>query len=178
MLDGMARLLELISGDAPEAWARVGFAAGGDGVVRIGGIGVRPTGAGGGLLGWVLEGSGPASVDGVETSWLAAAPVDAAGDVAHPNAAVALDHVVLFTDHRDRTVDALVAAGGDERRRAGPPAVPVEMAFVRMGDVIVEGAEGPPTPAGAPLPASPSAARTGRAARLSGLVAVVEDLDG
>ena len=52
-----------------------------------------------------------------------------------------------------------MAAGGDERRRAGPPQVPAAMAFVRLDGAIVEVAEagGPP--------------------RLWGLVAVVEDLD-
>jgi hypothetical protein len=158
MLDGVSRLVELLSGDHPAAWTRLGFAVQDGDLVRLGAVGVRLTGEGGGLGGWLLEGSGPGSVDGIPTTWTSAAPSGPAA-VAHPNGALALDHVVLFTDDRDRTCGALAAAGGDERRRAGPPEVPVAMAFVRAGEAIVE------------------VAQAGGSPRLWGLVAVVEDLD-
>lgn len=156
----MSALVELVTGDDPAVWADLGFAVHDGDVVRVGGVGVRLGGDGGGLRGWVLAGEddGPASVDGVPTTWVAPGP--AVDHVDHPNGALALDHVVLMTDDRDRSSAALAAAGGDERRRAGPPEVPVAMAFVRLGESLVEVAEG------------------GGAARLWGLVAVVEDLDG
>lgn len=155
----MSALAELICGDDPARWADLGFTVSDGETVRIGGVIVRCDGAGGGLRGWVLRGDGgPPSLDGVPTAWTAGPPPEAPAP-AHPNGAIGLDHVVLLTDSCDRTARALVDAGADERRRAGPPAVPVAMSFVRLGEVIVEVAEGGGEP------------------RLWGLVAVVEDLD-
>ena len=39
-----------------------------------------------------------------------------------------------------------MAAGGDERRRGGPPELPARMAFVRFGALVVEVAEAPGGP--------------------------------
>jgi hypothetical protein len=142
-------IVELLCGDAPEPWAALGFAVDG-GAVRVGNVTVRLDGEGGGLRGWVMHGSGPQALDGIPTTWTDAEPGE-------PGARD-LDHIVLFTGDRDRTVAALVDAGGDERRRAGPPAVPVAMSFVRFGSVIVEVAQNEDPP------------------RLWGLVAVVDDL--
>ena len=144
-------LLALESGDRPQAWADLGFVVV-DGTVRVGPIAVHCDGRGGGLRGWVLCGADAAgAVDGIPTRWADAEP--------GPRGSRGLDHVVVLTDDRDRTAAALVTVGGDERRRAGPPAVPTPMSFVRMGAVIVEVAQagGPP--------------------RLWGLTAVVDDLD-
>jgi hypothetical protein len=161
---GVTALLELTCGDDPDGWVRLGFSVSDGDLVRVGAVAVRLTGEGGGLRGWTLAGDGgPPEIEGIPTAWRA--PAAGAGEavadeaVAHPNGALALDHVVLLTDHRDRSAAALVAAGGDERRRAGPPQVPVSMAFVRLGAAIVEVAEGASAP------------------HLWGLVAVVEDLD-
>jgi hypothetical protein len=163
MLDAVSRLLELVCGDEPAAWSRLGFAITDGELVRLGPVTVRLTGGGGGLRGWTLDGDGgPAKLDGIATTWSAGAG-DAAAAPVHPNGASELDHVVVMTGSRDRTAAALRDAGGDERRRVGPPVVPVPMAFVRLGETIVEVAE-----AGGP-------------ARLWGLVAVVpgfDDLDG
>ncbi|HVL96274.1 MAG TPA: hypothetical protein VM266_10485 [Solirubrobacteraceae bacterium] len=154
----MASLAELECGDDPARWADLGFAVTDGELVRLGPVAVRCTGGGGGLRGWTLRGDGgPESIDGIPTRWTGSG--DGEPGPAHPNGAAGLDHVVVFTDHRDRTAAALVAAGGDERRRAGPPSVPVAMSFVRLGPAIVEVAE------------------AGREVRLWGLVAVVEDLD-
>ena len=151
-------LLDLVCGDDPAAWTDLGFAVDAGGACRVGGVTVTVDGAGGGLRGWVLGGpGGPGAVDGIVTSWRSSpAPVASA---AHPNGAGALDHVVVFTDSRDRTVGALVEAGGDLRRSGGPPQLPAPMAFVRMGAAIVEVAE------------------NGTPPHLWGLVAVVEDVD-
>jgi len=73
--------------------------------------------------------------------------------------ALPIDHVVVFTDDRDRTAAALAAAGGDVRRRGGPPELPAPMAFVRFGELVVEVAQ-----AGGPT-------------RIWGVTIVVPDLD-
>lgn len=135
-------LRELHTGDDAAAWAALGFAA----PVRVGPVTVTCDGEGGGVRGWTLAGDGPPELDGIATHWVD--PSDAA-DGERP-----LDHVVVVTDALERTVDALVAAGGDERRRAAP------MSFVRMGSVIVEVVERPEA----------------GGARIWGLVAVVDDL--
>ena len=77
----------------------------------------------------------------------------------HPNGATAIDHVVVFTDDRDRTAAALAAAGGDVRRRGDPPELPAPMAFVRFGELVVE------------------VAQAGGPARIWGVSVVVPDLD-
>lgn len=158
----MATLLELECGDEGAAWERLGFTVSDGATVRLGPVSVRLDGAGGGLRGWTLGGEGgAASIDGIPTAWAGGGRADgAAGAPVHPNGASGVDHVVCFTDDHARTTAALVRCGGDERRRTGPPAVPVAMAFVRFGDVVVEVAEG------------------GGPTRLWGLVSVVEDLDG
>lgn len=144
-------------GDDVQAWETLGFAAGAADTVVVGGVALRCTGEGGGVLGWVLGGeTGPEEVDGIPTTW---APTPRRDAVEHPNGARSIDHVVVFTDSADRTAAALEAVDGDVRRRAAPPQVPAPMAFVRLGGVIVEVAE-----AGAPT-------------RIWGLVAVVDDLD-
>lgn len=146
-----ADLVALDCGDAPGSWAALGFAVDGD-EVRVGPVVIRLDGAGGGLRGWTLRGThGAAEVDGIQMRWRDPPPA-AAG-------AFGLDHVVVVTNSVDRTVDALVAVGGSERRRAEPPGVPAPMAFVRLGAVIVEVVE-----AGGPT-------------RLWGLTGVAEDLE-
>lgn len=138
-------LLELETGDAPAAWAALGFGS----PVRVGPVTVRcvetdpPTR---GVRGWTLVGTGADHVDGIPTRWAPAAQA--------PDGARALDHVVVLTDSLERTVAALVAAGGDERRRAAP------MSFVRFGRVIVEVVR----------------RQAVERPRIWGLVAVVEDL--
>ena len=76
----------------------------------------------------------------------------------HPNGALAVDHVVAFTDDLDRTSAALERAGAPLRRRAEPrPGTP--MAFHRLGPLVLEVVGGSERPA------------------LWGLVVVVADLD-
>jgi hypothetical protein len=142
-------LLELECGDPPGAWAALGFEVEDD-AFRVGPVTVRCDGEGGGLRGWTLAGDGPPDLDGIPTRWASAQE--------RGRGALELDHVVVFTDDRDRTMAALVAAGADERRRADPPGVPAPMGFVRLGEVVVEVAQagGPP--------------------HLWGLTAVIDDL--
>jgi hypothetical protein len=135
----MAAARELLIADEPAAWAALGFAPDGAGVVALGGVALRLGGAGSGVVELRVEGLVEERPDGL--------PLVAAGDEAavapasHPNGATAIDHVVVFTDDRDRTTAALAAAGGDVRRRGDPPELPAPMAFVRFGPLIVEVAE-------------------------------------
>ena len=141
----MPSLLALHCSDDPAAWAALGLPE------RIGEVEVRFVAGEGGLVGWTLAGDGPAGIDGIPTAWESGVPVE--------RSAVALDHVVVFTDDVGRTTAALVDAGGDKRRRAAPPDVPVPMAFVKLGDTVVDVAQGGGQP------------------RLWGVTVVVDDLD-
>ena len=149
----MAAARELVIPDEPAAWAALGFACGDDGRFALGGLAVRF----GGELALRVEGLASERPDGL--------PVVAAGDVppppaaAHPNGALAIDHVVVLTGDRDRTTAALEAAGGDVRRRGEPPELPAPMAFVRFGELIVE------------------VAQAGGPARLWGVTVRVPDVD-
>jgi hypothetical protein len=145
-------LLSLLAGDDPGCWAALGFEVDGD-VVRVGPVSVRCDGQGGGIRGWTLRKSAPVEpreVAGIATTWSGAEP--------GPPGAFALDHIVLLTGRLDASVADLVAVGGDERRRMTQPQTGASLAFVRMGDTLLEVAErdGPPV--------------------LWGLVAVVDDL--
>jgi hypothetical protein len=172
----MAAARELVIADDPAGWSALGFAPGDDGALALGGLRVRLAGreAGSGVVAVRVEGLAAERPDGL--------PIVASGEVAardesspaqppaapalsvpassaHPNGALAIDHLVAFTDDRDRTADALAAAGGDVRRRGGPPELPAPMAFVRFGALIVEVAQ-----AGGPV-------------RFWGLTVTVADLD-
>jgi len=177
----MAAARELVIGDEPAAWARLGFAPGGDGAFALGGLRVRLAGrgAGRGVVELRVDRLAVERPDGLpivaaRVRWAAAAeegrPVSAGGDLhgpagggpvasSHPNGASAIDHAVVFTDDRDRSAGALAAAGGDERRRGDPPELPAPMAFVRFGELIVE------------------VAQAGGPARFWGLTIMVPDLD-
>jgi hypothetical protein len=140
MGDDVTSVLELICGDDPAAWAALGFWR--TDVITIGGTTIRLTGEGGGLRSWRLR---PAP------GWVTMP--------GHRNGADEIDHVVLMTDDREASAADLVARGGELRRRAEPPAVPVPMAFVRVGGVIFEVAQGGGPP------------------RLWGVTVVVRDID-
>jgi hypothetical protein len=136
----MSALVALECADDPAAWAALGLPA--DFIEFVD--------HGTGLTGWILSGDGPPAIDGIPTSWTQEVPD---GSFLH------LDHVVVMTDDVERTVAAMVDAGADERRRKRPPEVPVPMAFVKLGDAVIEVAQG------------------GGPTRLWGLTVVVDDLD-
>jgi hypothetical protein len=156
-------LAELELGGAVAPWARLGFAVGGDGV-RVGDVRLRLTGQEpAGIAGWTLVGARSADLDGLPTQ-LAATTEPAGEPPAHPNGALRLDHVVVFTPDLERTFAALEAAGFELRRvrDAGTSELPLRQGFYRLGEVVLEvvGDVDPPGPA-----------------RFWGLVVVVSDLD-
>ena len=151
---------EIAVPEAAEAWGRLGFAVGEGGGFVVGGVRIatgreRLEVAAAGLAGERPDGLAIVAADDA-----AAGAGARTGDGAHPNGAVALDHVVAITDAMPRTLAALDAAGLELRRLREPPESPVRQAFLRLGPLILEVAEhgdGPPS--------------------LWGLVVVVEDLD-
>ena len=96
-------LTALVLGDPAEAWERLGFSVGGAAAV-VGGVELRLTGEGGGILDWVLQpdrAAPPASPE-------------------HPNGALAVDHVVLLASDLAATTAGLVEDGFDHRQSPAP----------------------------------------------------------
>lgn len=119
----MPALTRLVIGDEPDAWRAAGFAVQGE-TCRIGAVAVTLAGSDRpGLLDWTLdEGTGPAD-----------AP-------AHPNGAIAIDHLVLLTPDLERSTHELEELGLDVRRMrdydlAGTP---MQQVFFRAGEVVLE----------------------------------------
>jgi hypothetical protein len=154
----MAAARELVIADDPAAWAALGFAPDGDGVVALGGLSVRLAGreAGAGVVAVHVDGLAAERPDGLP---IVRGGTASRAPAAHPNGARAIDHLVALTDDRDRTAAALAAAGGDVRRRGEPPELPAPMAFVRFGELVVE------------------VAQAGGPARFWGLTVTVPDVD-
>ncbi len=156
-------LAELEMSGAAAPWERLGFAVAGDGL-QVGAVRLRFTGGEPGeIAGWALVGARSADLDGLRTRLVAeteatAEPPD------HPNGALRLDHVVVFTPDLDRTFAALEAAGLELRRvrDAGTPEHPLRQGFYRLGEAILE-------VVGDVEPDGP--------ARFWGLVVVVSDVD-
>jgi len=163
-------LAELRLADPPERWEALGFRVEADATIALGGVRLVLGAPGVGIVAWALTGipAGISDIDGLATS--AAEPGDMApppppaapARSAHPNGAVALDHVVVLTPDFDRTAAALEQAQLPLRhiRDAGG----FRQGFRRVGPAILELVEAVGAPAGP--------------ARFWGLVAVVEDLDG
>ncbi len=138
-------IVELIVGDAADAWRAAGFAVGTDGVANVGTVRMRFTGAGGGIESWIVRRiPGGSELDGLAT--VVVESVLAQPGV-HPNGATIIDHVVIASGDVDRTVATFVAAGCEPRREriGGSDAMPIRQVFVRAGEVILE-IIGSPTP--------------------------------
>jgi hypothetical protein len=152
-------IAELVVGDAPAAWERLGFTVA-DGRAAIGTTAVVLDGGGGGLRSWVLRDVPTGDIDGLPTT---VATVGATAPGEHANGALHLDHVVVTTPDLARTFGALEQAGL-ELRRVREHSDTLHQGFFRLGEVILE-VVGPPQPGG-DEPAS-----------FWGLVAVVPDVD-
>jgi hypothetical protein len=97
----------------PEAWERLGFTVR-DGVVALGGVRIELDSE----WGWELDG-------------------DRAEEIAHPNGATGIDHVVLLTDDFDATVERLRSEGLDYRR-AREAGEGRRQAFFVLGPCLLE----------------------------------------
>jgi hypothetical protein len=152
-------IAELLVGDEPAAWERLGFAVDGD-RTQVGTTAVVLDGAGGGLRSWALRDAGTTAFDGLETTLVDGGPAEPAP---HPNGASRIDHVVVNTPDLGRTLAALQDAGLD-LRRVREHSETLHQGFFRLGEVILE-VVGPPQRSG------------DEPARFWGLVAVVPDVD-
>ena len=160
---------EVVVAGEPAAWTAAGFRVDED-LCEVGAVRIRLAGpgAGKGIVAWSVRGLERTDLDGLPTTPSDTPP--AAGS-RHPNGALSLDHLVVFTPDRERTVAALEGAGLDLRRlREGPthPGGPTRQAFFRMGEVILEVIE---ARADSRMREEPAPAR------LWGLAFGVEDLD-
>src|SRR5215213_752721 len=134
---------ELVIADPPELWQELGFRVQDD-ACDIGGVRVRlDSRAGKRIASWSLRGIETEELDGLATTLSSSDARDGADP--HPNAVVAIDHVVAFSPDLDRTVAVLEAAGLDLRRiREEPtPAGAPRQAFFRLADVILEVVQAP-----------------------------------
>lgn len=164
-------------GDRPDAWEAAGFqvtpSPDGTATVVLGSTTLSLTGAGGGFLGWRLDGL-EGDLDGLRCSDVAATePLDdTAGDhdhpPVHPNGISRIDHVVVRTGDVERTVTAFEGAGLEVRggRSTSSYGAPMRQVFFWAGDVIVE-VVGPN--AGEPTTDEPTS--------IFGLALVADDLD-
>lgn len=162
---------ELTLADEPGNWAALGFEVA-DGRCQIGAVSLRFTGkeAGVGIAGWSLRDAVSSDLDGLPTT-ISTGPVPAPAP-AHPNGAIAIDHVVAASPDLDRSVTAMQAAGLDLRRmREEPtPTGAPRQAFFRLGSEILELIQEPED-------VVERAGGVGHPARFWGLALLVEDLD-
>jgi hypothetical protein len=162
---------ELVIADEPERWTALGFKVEGE-CCQVGRVRLRLAGrgAGRGIVGWSLRAIAGVELDGLPTT-RSQSPVPPVAP-AHPNGALAIDHVVAMSPALERSVRALQAAGLDLRRiREQPtPAGAPRQAFFRLGAEIIEVVQ-----------ESDGAVERGggadRPTRLWGLALLVEDLD-
>lgn len=127
-------LLEgLAIGDAPQAWAALGFAVAGD-RFSTGGvtIGLAGRAAGGGVLGWAVSG-------GATSILPAVVPLTPPPAEEHPNGVCGVDHVVAVAQDFDAAVAALERDGLVARRiRDVPGPGGRRQAFYVLGSALLE----------------------------------------
>lgn len=172
-------IAELVIADDAEPWRQVGFAVEEDGTARLGLTRLRFVGEGErrGIRGWSLRGlddaaRAEATLDGIPTELVDEEPAEPG---AHPNGVVRIDHIVVLSPDRDRTVEAFgrldieprrTRVAGDET--AGDRYTPMLQTFFRLGEVIVE----------LVTPAEPATGEgAAKPARLFGLALTVADID-
>ncbi|HWK16210.1 MAG TPA: hypothetical protein VNR66_02040 [Solirubrobacteraceae bacterium] len=154
-------LAELRLADPPARWEALGFRVEADAAIVLGGVRLTLGAPGEGIVAWTLTGISArvGDIDGLATGVAAPAGPEPS---AHPNGALALDHVVVLTPDFERTAGALEQAELPLRRIRD--AGGFRQGFRRLGPAILELVEAVGAPAGP--------------ARFWGLVAIVEDLDG
>lgn len=159
----MPVLKELVVGDEPAVWERLGFLVDGN-RCRVGHVDVvfDPS-VGKGIRKWTLVGEGPDSLEGVPTDWSPNA-IEAAGP--HPNGIYEIDHVVLTTPDIERTIATMAAIDVPalRTRETNTYGAPMMQVFFKLGQPILE-LIGPKEPAG------------DQGARFFGLAFTSEDLE-
>jgi hypothetical protein len=139
-----AELAGLAIADPPERWRALGFAVDDCDRVLLGGVQLALGVPGHGITGWTLRHASPdGDIDGLPTSVTQQRPPER--DAAHPNGALAVDHVVIVTPDFDRT--AAVLAEGDLELRRIRRAGDRRQGFRRLGPTIMELVEAPEAPA-------------------------------
>jgi Glyoxalase/Bleomycin resistance protein/Dioxygenase superfamily len=128
------RIEQLKLGAEPARWAQAGFEISGE-AMRVGEV-LLVFGPGEGVLGWRLA--------GFETE-VGGLPVASPSDVvvaepAHPNGAIRVDHLVVFTSDLERTTAAMEEIGVERRRvrEVEADGSPLRQGFFRLGEVILE----------------------------------------
>ncbi len=142
--------------EAPEAWAAAGFAVEDGGTCRLGHVTIELVGreAGAGLVGWALRGMPEGAAEDLDGFPTRATDQGRAVPAEHPSSAVAVDHIVLLSDHLERTVEAAAAVGLAPRRwrdHVLPDGTEARQAFFRVGQVVLE-IVSPRTPPAQPRP--------------------------
>jgi hypothetical protein len=139
---GAPTIDEIVVADEPETWEAAGFTVDDDRTTcRIGTTRVRLVGRADGkrIQRWSLRDAtvSETSIDGLATEVSDAPPVEPAE---HPNGALLIDHVVLFTPDPARSIAALEAVGLAERRtrETDTYGAPFLQTFFRAGEVIIE----------------------------------------
>ena len=160
----MAELAALLVGDPPDLWADLGFVVD-DGAVHVSGIRHVLGGEKKGIRDWSIRGLAD-GVDGIDGAPFGLPATEAQPTPDHPNGVIALDHLVVVSPDLGRTIARLEEAGIELRRvrDTGTYGAPMQQAFFKLGDVILE-LIGPKEPSGdGPL-------------RFYGLAWTVRDLD-
>lgn len=154
-------LAALAIADPSERWQALGFQVRDD-RMQLGGIELRLGAAGDGITEWTLRGVEPvAEIDGLQTRVIDSSVRREPGGgsvIAHPNGAIALDHIVILTPDFDRTAQALAEQGMPLRRLAERNGA--RQGFRRLGPAIMEIVQAPNGPT-----------------RFWGLVVIVADLE-
>jgi hypothetical protein len=128
---------QIVIGADPATWARAGFAVEGE-ATRVGSVGIRFA-SGTGVIGWRLSGDA-GEIDGLPLAARAEPPV---ATEPHPNGAVRIDHVVVFTPDLERTTGAFEERGVERRRvrEVETDHGALRQGFFRLGEVILEAVE-------------------------------------
>jgi hypothetical protein len=151
-------LVALEIADPVERWEALGFSVSPDRVIELGGVQLKLGAMGEGIVAWTLRGiASTGSIDGLRTQ-VTDRSVDGSVAAAHPNGAIALDHVVILTPDFDGTANAVAAAGMPLRREAERNGA--RQGFRRLGPAIMEIVQASDGPT-----------------RFWGLVVIVSDLD-
>ncbi|HWT93130.1 MAG TPA: hypothetical protein VN238_09050 [Solirubrobacteraceae bacterium] len=150
---------QIVLGDAPETWRRLGFTVDGDDRIALGGVRLQLGADGEGMVGWSFRDLENRDLDGLGACPSSDPPPPL---VEHPLGATAVDHVVVVTPDFDRTVRKLRDAGLDYRRtREAGGGSGIRQAFFVLGPCLLE--------VGGPV--------DGDDVRFWGLTLVVDDLD-